>query len=195
MKKTINLGAYGWRQTHWSAVFYPQDLPMTDDDDWRLSYYSNEFNAVLVPADYWPGADADDWLDSVHAEFQFFVECRADMLDGVSLAELSAALKKLKPQLAALVFPDEPMPEVVKNAFIALADGLAIEVFDVATGTTDFLCIEDDLSDLRASRATVEQFAAQLDNDDTEATIIVHHERLQASALGKFRAMLEIMGY
>jgi len=52
LKQTINLGAYGWRHGRWSGTFYPDDLPMADDEDWRLAYYSNEFNAVMVPADY-----------------------------------------------------------------------------------------------------------------------------------------------
>ena len=52
LKQMMNLGAYGWRHKHWSNTFYPEDLPVDADDDWRLAYYSNEFNAVLVPADY-----------------------------------------------------------------------------------------------------------------------------------------------
>lgn len=201
MEQTINLGAYGWRQTHWSGTFYPEDLPMTDDDDWRLAYYSNEFNAVLVPADYWldaQGADCEAWLDSVHADFKFFVECRASMLDSLSLADLSAALKKLSPQLSALVLLDEgqSMPASTKQPFIELASSLQVEVFDLAAGKPDFLLLEDDLSDLRASRVAVEQFVAQTeDKASDEATIIVDHAQLPAANLSKFRSMLEIMGY
>ncbi|VAW50835.1 hypothetical protein MNBD_GAMMA06-453, partial [hydrothermal vent metagenome] len=51
VKQKIIPGAYGWRQKHWSNSFYPEDLPA--EDDWRLTYYSNEFDVVLVPADYW----------------------------------------------------------------------------------------------------------------------------------------------
>ncbi len=201
MKQTINLGAYGWRHAHWSGAFYPEDLPMADDDDWRLAYYSNEFNAVLVPVDYWldvQRADCEAWLDSVHVDFQFFVECRASMLENFSPADLTAALKKLSPQLSALVFLDEdrPMPASIKQPFIELADLLRVDVLDLAAGTTGFLLIEDDLSDLRASRTTVEQFAAQGDDNAlSEATIIVDHAQLQAGDLSKFRSMLEIMGY
>jgi len=201
LKQIINLGAYGWRQMHWSGVFYPQDLPLTNDDDWRLAYYSNEFNAVLVPADYWRDAqraDCEAWLDSVHADFKFFVQCRADMLESLSLADLTAALKKLSPQLSALVFLDEGqlMPEAVRKQFIELAELLQLELFDLAAGTTGFLLLEDDLSDLRASRAAVEQFVARAeDNASDEATIIVDHAQLQAGNLSKCRSMLEIMGY
>ena len=77
MRQSINLGAYGWRQPHWDNGFYPEDLPVDGPDDWRLTYYSNEFNTVLVPADYWQTSEKADcgiWLDAVHDEFQFFVE-------------------------------------------------------------------------------------------------------------------------
>ena len=200
MKQTINLGAYGWRHRHWSGIFYPEDLPVADDEDWRLAYYSNEFNAVLVPVDYWlaaQSADYEEWLDSVHADFQFFVECRASMLDSLALADLTAALKKLSPQLSALVFldDDQPMPESVKQPFIELAASLQVELIDVAADAACFLLLEDDLSDLRAIRATVEQFAAQRDDALIESTIIVNHAQLQAGDLSKFRSMLEIMGY
>ncbi len=199
MKQAIHLGAYGWRHQHWSGTFYPPELPLDDDEDWRLSYYSNEFNAVLVPADYWQGDDCGDWLDSVHSDFRFFVECRASLLEQRSPADLSEALQKLQPQLSALVFLDKnlPMPAALKKTFARLADSLGIALFDMTAGCAHFAFIEDDLSDLRASRKTVEQFAAQSQGGaaSNEATIIVDHAQLRASDLGKFRAMLEIMGF
>lgn len=230
MKQTINLGAYGWRHSHWSRSFYPEDLPVEGDEDWRLAYYSNEFDSVLVPAAYWQGNclqagqinDCEEWLDSVHEDFQFFVECHASMFDSVSLADLTESLKILKPQLSALVFLDENQqgsdsicpsairpgavcPDAIKQQFIKLADVLAVDVFGLEPGSairsnaqSAFAFIEDELSDLRSARACVEQFAAQINDDEanaSQATIIVHHPQLQAGNLSKFRSVLEIMGY
>ncbi len=199
VKQTIHSGAYGWRHRHWSGTFYPPELPVDDDEDWRLSYYSNEFNAVLVPADYWQGDDCDNWLDSVHADFRFFVECHASLLEQLSPAGLSDALQRLQPQLSALVFLDKnpPMSPALKKIFVQLADSLGVELLDMTVGCAHFAFIEDDLSDLRASRETVEQFAAQSQGGvaSSEATIIVDHAQLRAGDLGKFRTMLEIMGF
>jgi hypothetical protein len=201
------LAAYGWRHTHWSGAFYPEDLPVADDDDWRLSYYSNEFNAVLVPADYWKTGPADcaDWLDSVHEDFQFFVECRTSMLDVVSLADLTSALKELSPQLSALIFSDRypPMSEAVNKPFVELADSLGLESIDALSDSAHFILIEDELLDLRAARTTVEQFVArsnaveinEAEINKTGAAIIVKHPKLQAENLRKFRTVLDIMGY
>ena len=236
MKPAINLGAYGWRYEHWSKSFYPDDLPVDGDEDWRLAYYSNEFNAVLVPVDYWQAVSinsCEDWLDSVHSDFQFFVECDGEMFDRVSWAELSRCLEMLSPQLSALVFLDDEqlIPGEVKRQFVMLADSLGIEVFGLQSGSaasspvkkiwrangesgredsgaqpailqelskpSNFAFIEDELSDLRLVRAMVEQFVLTIGDEvnSGEATIIVNHPQLQGGNLGKFRSMLDIMGY
>lgn len=226
LKQSINLGANGWRHKHWLSSFYPEDLPV-DDEDWRLAYYSNEFSAVLVPVDYWQSEsvnECEDWLDSVHSEFRFFVECHAGMFERILLADLTTALKILAPQLSALIFLDENplISDDVKGQFLTLADSLGIEVVGLAadsampaqvkkpwrpdgqaggaedlSGFSNFAFFEDDLSDLRSARIMVEQFVSAVSDDvvDTEATIIVNHPRLQADNLSKFRSVLDIMGH
>ena len=213
MKQNINLGAYGWRHSHWLNTFYPEDLPVSGSEDWRLTYYSNEFNVVLVPADYWKktqDVDCAAWLDAVHEGFQFFVECHVDMLDVISMVELGANLKELQPQLSALVFLDEKqiMPEPIKRQFYSLADSMMIDAFDLEGVSasvhsnvwrvdrpepSNFAFIENDLTDLRLVKTMVEDFVSQSENKP--ATIIVDHPGLQASDLSKCRSMLEIMGY
>jgi len=212
LKQTINLGAYGWRHTLWEGVFYPDDLPVDNDEDWRLSYYSNEFNAVLVPAAYWQAEQADcvDWLDSVHENFQFFVECHASMLDVVSLADLADALKELNPQLSALVLLNAKvlMSEAVKKPFVELADSLGLALIDATSDSARFIFIENELLDLRSARTMVEQSiirknAIGMDTDrmkgaginKVDTTVIVKHPQLQAANLRRFRTVLDIMGY
>lgn len=214
MKPRINLGAYGWRHAHWLETFYPADLP----EDWQLTYYSNEFNTVLVPADYWQAAadlDCADWLDNVHHGFQFFVECHASMLDYISPAELTGYLKKLRPQLSALVFLDEKqqMSAAVKDQFTALIETIEVDVFGSSflsganarniwrvgnPQSSSFAWIENDLTDLRAARKIIENFVSQSVNDGkitSEAALIVNHPRLQTNDLSKLRSLIEIMGY
>ena len=142
----INPGAYGWCHEHWTDTFYPEGLPAgrpeDDAEDWRLAYYSNQFNAVLVPADYWYTggvADCENWLDDVHENFQFFVECRPDMLSYISLDELTEHLKKLQPQLSAVVFLSDRQTrsdsglqsaaELLTNQFDELLDALQLSIF------------------------------------------------------------------
>ncbi len=214
----IQLGAYGWQHAHWLNRFYPEDLP----EDWQLLYYSNEFNSVLVPAAYWQGHTIDDcveWIGSVHEDFRFFVECRGDMFAHISKQALSAVLQVLQPQLSALVFPDakQVMSGQVKQDFLDIIDLFGVDVCsagdgfdsqldsrvggvwrDTASEASSFALIEDNLTDLRVTRALVEQFVAALESGERSpeiATIIVYHPQLQAEDLSKFRAVLDFMGY
>jgi len=68
--KSIIVGACGWDYPEWQKTFYPEDLPA----DWRLSFYANEFSAVLVPTEKWQADDVDfeQWAQDVQAGFQFY---------------------------------------------------------------------------------------------------------------------------
>ena len=216
-KLNVNLGAYGWQHAQLLNGFYPEDLP----EDWQLMYYSNEFTTVLVPASYWQTnslTDCAEWIDNVHENFQFCVECHVDMLEHVSMQALSEALQILQPQLSALVFLDDKqqMSVRVKKDFIHLIGQLGVDVysagawFDLEVDTrvcgiwrntgskaSNFAFIENDLTDLRVARDLVDQFVAALERCEQNpevATIIVNHPHLQAGYLSKFRAVLDIMG-
>jgi hypothetical protein len=221
LKRNISVGAYGWRHSHWSGTFYPEDLPVSAEEDWRLTYYSNEFNCVLVPADYWlclsdqdDAIDCDHWLDEVNDEFQFYVECSMDIFDHVSFGAWSEQLKLLQPQLSALVITENQRktPESKLKQLRNLAEVLRITVF--VNGDFDSLIkqiwrkdrqcssalalLEDDLTDLRSVRATMDDFVSQksdIDQISSKATIIVNSPRLQANDLAQFRKVIEVMGY
>lgn len=133
------LGAYGWMHDSWNGTFYPEDLPQ----DWQLSYYSNEFNAVLVPAGVWSedfcatsetSFSCEDWLDSVSDDFHFYIECRPDMLSKISLSDISFQafsenLQILQPQLAGFVVIDEEIPAASVKIITGLADSLETAMF------------------------------------------------------------------
>jgi|GEM_PF-803584 len=70
---TFLAAARGWQHPAWGGAYYPEDLP----GDWRLSYYSNEFRAVVVPACTWAGltaAEVQRWEEDTHAGFRFYLE-------------------------------------------------------------------------------------------------------------------------
>jgi hypothetical protein len=51
----ILLGTAGWDRSDWLDAYYPPDLPA----EWRLAYYANECNCVLLPATGWCGTDCE----------------------------------------------------------------------------------------------------------------------------------------
>jgi hypothetical protein len=220
LKQTVNVGAYGWLHRHWINSFYPEDLPA----DWRLGYYSNEFDTVLVPSFYWlqqSMADCEALLDDVHPDFQFFIECDNRIFDMLSSSELFDALTLLKPQLSALVCPGSGrLEKAIDDRYIELADMLQVNLIadQPGPGAEKLWCsadaskngqqkkvrlaiLQDDLRDLRAVRSHIEPFIAQFQDENEDSTeeaaaaLIVRHPQLQAADLSKLRSMLEIMGH
>ena len=73
----IVIGACGWDHEQWQEQFYPDDIP----SDWRLGYYANEFESVLVPFNVWSAVDIDEienWFDDIPDEFELFFEVNPD---------------------------------------------------------------------------------------------------------------------
>jgi hypothetical protein len=95
----LEVGACGWEHAGWLDGFYPDSLP----DDWRLTYYSNEFRCALIPPDYWqrfgPEAPAR-WIEDVHADFRFYPEL---LLSATGAAPAPADLRRWCEPLASRV--------------------------------------------------------------------------------------------
>ena len=53
----VLVGAAGWQHPAWRGSFYPEDI----EDDWLLSYYNTQFNAVYLPAAVWQAASEATW--------------------------------------------------------------------------------------------------------------------------------------
>ncbi len=94
----IDVAAYGWESEPWQG-FYPADLP----EDWRLDYYSNEFRAVVIPAEVWREMTeemVEEWADAVHDEFRLYFEVTSEQKLS---AEQSAAINSLGEQFGGWV--------------------------------------------------------------------------------------------
>lgn len=67
------LGAMGWDYAAWNGVFYPEDLPV----DWRLNYYSTQFECVYLPYAAWhatPLETLQEWHHTTLEQFRFLLE-------------------------------------------------------------------------------------------------------------------------
>ena len=121
-KPEIRIGARGWRHESWFGEFYPDEMP----HEWWLTYYSNEFENVLVPWSYLQDcevATVQTWLDDTHDRFVFFLELAAS----ASPQYVEAILRTLSPRLGGVL-----ITECNSNAITA--DKLsAVEWIDSAT--------------------------------------------------------------
>ncbi|TXF12851.1 DUF72 domain-containing protein [Pelomicrobium methylotrophicum] len=69
----IHVGAVDWEHPQWVGSFYPEDLPA----EWRLAYYNQWFDCVLVPAHRWMAAAAEElarWRADTLDRFRFVLE-------------------------------------------------------------------------------------------------------------------------
>jgi len=162
----LRIGAVGWHHREWVGGFYPDTLP----EDWWLTYYSNEFDCVLVPAEHWRGADARQWCDDTPEAFRFYLELRegsdrdvagltalADALGarlGGVLARRGAALEPLRRLAGRLaLFGEEP----------GEGRGCCWRPGGATRGCTLGIADTAALSDRRALSACIQEFAAQVD--------------------------------
>jgi Protein of unknown function DUF72 len=82
----IIVAARGWAHAAWVDSFYPEDLP----EDWRLSYYSNEFRAVVVPAADFAAVDpleVERWAEDTGEDFIVYLEIENQLTDWAAFAQ------------------------------------------------------------------------------------------------------------
>lgn len=73
LNEVVFVGAVNWEHPAWHGGFYPDDLP----EDWRLSYYNTQFQAVYLPASVWqdvPESTWAQWLNDTQEGFCFVLE-------------------------------------------------------------------------------------------------------------------------
>ena len=66
------LGTREWQRPDWVDRYYPPDMP----PEWRLAYYANDADCVLLPEATWadPAPDLDEQLDEAPENLLFFLE-------------------------------------------------------------------------------------------------------------------------
>ena len=103
----IHVGASGWQFEAWENSFYPDDLPA----NWRFSFYSNEFQGVLIPYEYLSRYSLDDWKEwgeDTPKAFAFYVELSQD----AEWKQIAPYLSVLGEQLKGVVVVIEKQPDL-----------------------------------------------------------------------------------
>lgn len=173
----LQIAAVGWDHERWCDDFYPPDMPA----DWRLTYYANEFQAVLVPTSAWlrePMPDLRQWHDDTPAEFRFYMQVTTSLLNRFDLSSVIQCLSTLEEKLSVVVV-DHNSDEFIK--FTKALQGLSsvAEVFEEA-GTLSkgdlrsWRSVEGNVigwlrdtrhTDLRKLRTDLERFVQSLHNE------------------------------
>jgi len=68
----VVVGARGWLHEQWITSYYPDDIP----SEWRLGFYANEFNALLVPWVQWSKSieALEEGLEDTGDDFHLYLE-------------------------------------------------------------------------------------------------------------------------
>jgi hypothetical protein len=99
---SLQIAAVGWDHEHWHKDYYPHDLPA----DWRLTYYANEFRAVLVSEltrSSQPTQDPEQWYQDTPDAFRFYILMTATLLRRPDWPAVTRCLNPLKEKLGGVV--------------------------------------------------------------------------------------------
>jgi hypothetical protein len=98
MTNSVRIGAVDWRDPAWTGPFYPADMP----EEWRLSYYSSQYNCVFLKAETWQQSgpvELAEWRDDVHDQFVFLLEDDENSSPPEALADKAIVIKPTDPRI------------------------------------------------------------------------------------------------
>lgn len=84
----VLIGASGWLHSAWRSRFYPDGLP----EDWLLSYYNTQFQAVFLPAVVWQTASAAIWIQWLNETLESFYFVLEPGEDGTAIPDSERVL-------------------------------------------------------------------------------------------------------
>ena len=170
------VGALGWQHDEWEGTYYPADLP----EEWRLSYYANDFSGVMVAEREWRQASPGElgqWRSDTPEGFRFFLET-ADP----GTADAVRAAGALRARLAGFVSVGRPAP----------AGSLAAVPFpeDPGAGPRILLLTPEDLVDRRLLGRQLTAIAQQA----VPPRALIVSATAGATAIAELRLLAEVAG-
>ncbi len=103
-------GTSGFQHSGWDESYYPPDIPA----DWKLAFYANDFNAVLLPESVWRETSPDDleqWLEDIDEGFRVYLRVTCSMPD---LDESGKISKLLAPYFAGFFIDQDVKVDIDK---------------------------------------------------------------------------------
>lgn len=177
----IVCGSVGWNPPSLMQSFYPDDLP----EDWRLTYYANEFSAVLLPPSTWRDVSLEQlqaWRDDVSQSFRFFFLC-----DGECATERLQLLSQALGSNFGGVITNTPLNYV---SGIVNFPVLNSENCSVVVG----LLSDDDMQNLKSLHSRIEDLVAANPAAET-IYLFLDSEKSLYKSLKSVQMLLEVSGY
>lgn len=193
---SCSIGAWGWQHAGWEKdVFYPDDLP----EDWQLSYYSNEFDLVVIPANYWlqEGFAENDWLDDVEDDFVFYIDWPFQQLTNQQDYEKCAeSCRQLEEQLQSVLVNNDHWLQLTSEQqqwFELATAGFDVQRYDESsTVIKNILFLQ---SDSRESLRDLSERLKGLLQASTIEHIVLANKLIEISRLKELKTLIELLGY
>lgn len=187
----LRVGSIGWQHDDWQNSFYPEDLP----EDWRLSYYANEFSTVLIPSGYLQREDCDfeQWHEDVPDDFRFYLQWPGQMMDAGPLLEQCSLLGN---KLAGLVISQAITLDTRLDCYYThqaadTSQRIWQPGMSASSGVAMFpVCGQD----MRQQKALLQDFARQqLEDGVNLKAVILSDESVPIETLRAFKTLVELM--
>lgn len=209
--ENLLVGAFGWHSTGWEETFYPEDMPQ----DWRLDYYSQYFQTVLVPYSEWRNWTAttiEELVASLEEAVFYWVFDLPESLD----SETDKTLRQIKAHFQAsaygiLYHGFKRLPEELTSIYQVtyLADESTFEANDPQAGGLEWMWRQNGLvlwgaplgyvSDLpddgRAQADLLRKFMASLPESCQAGLFLVGNPHLDMAQLKNLKVVAELLGY
>lgn len=183
---SLDIVTTGWELPGWGQAFYPEDLPL----DWRLTYFANEFPAVLIPAEHWTKADESGlrtWRENVHEGFRFYL---ADPGPQAARGGPDLARHILGVKLAGLVLENQPQSPLDNLTRFQL---LSVPAAAPAAGNLPAWRTPPDLiHEPRVARAWIE--ALDLEASGGSGLLVLGGAEIDADDLHRWWDLTRLMG-
>lgn len=172
------IGGVGWLHENWVGAYYPEDMP----EEWRLSFYVNDFNGVLLnDSDIESLFSNDTWQQDIETDFVVVVR------------QNTQAINEILEQLVSLVTSD---------AYIATNEGQLLDNKGQSVGrwanssqqtSHCSLLIFDDYVpiDLKKTRKQLESMDA---TEQGHYLIFCQHQKGDVEMMQNIKTMTELMG-
>lgn len=176
--RRLLLGTVGWEGGAWSEDYYPDDIP----PDWRLAYYANDCDCVMITARTWQGRDLDA-LAEQFAAAPDTLRCFLAMA-AADAARLAPLLDALGPERGVILTAHadasfDRLPQWVTNGGDRWRD---VDSDAMLLRWSDFS------GDLRTSRVRAEAL------DAAATALVVDGPGASPAAIQPLRTLLELLG-
>lgn len=196
------IGTQGWESQSWLDSFYPEDMP----EDWRLDYYSNFFECVLVEESVWQSwteETLEDLVDMFEGEsFWFFFEVVSDLTEQ-SVGQLQKIKQFLQERAAGIILKssNQNLPEPLMNYTVTLVsktdkrDGWCWEYEGVYVSGEPVGYVGRLSYDGKVQSGMLKQFMQSLPGGLNGAPFFVGGEKIDIDQVKNLKIVGEIMGY